>query len=156
MGMPPPPPDVVTKLPEGAEYKTMRERLAQHETDPACAGCHKLMDPIGLGLENYDGIGVFRTVENGVVLDTSEQVDDLGGEFDGARQLGALLKDSDLVTRCFVRNLFRHATGHLELWSESPALADIDAAFADAGFRMKDLLVELTASQAFLRVGTPE
>jgi len=155
-GMPAPPPDVVTELPTGEAYKTMRERLAQHMTDPACSGCHVLMDPIGLGLENYDGIGVFRTVENGVVLDTSEQVDDLGGEFDGARQLGALLKDSDLVTRCFVRNLFRHATGHLELWSESPALADIDAAFADAGFRMKDLLVELTASQAFLRVGTPE
>jgi hypothetical protein len=72
----------------------MRERLAQHMTDPACAGCHKLMDPIGLGLENYDGIGVFRTVENGVVLDTSETIDDLG-EFDGARQLGALLRGSD-------------------------------------------------------------
>ncbi len=155
-GMPAPPPDVVTELPAGQEYKTMRERLAQHETDPACAGCHKLMDPIGLGLENYDGIGVFRTVENGVVLDTSEQVDDLGGEFDGARQLGALLKDSDLVTRCFVRNLFRHATGHLELWSEQPALEQIDAAFADTGYRMKDLLVELVASDAFLRVGTPE
>jgi hypothetical protein len=92
-GMPAPPPDVVTELPAGAEYKTMRERLAQHMQDPACAGCHKLMDPIGLGLENYDGIGVFRTVENGVVLDTSETVDDLG-DFDGARQLGALLKDS--------------------------------------------------------------
>jgi len=154
-GMPAPPPDVVTELPTGEAYKTMRERLAQHMTDPACSGCHKLMDPIGLGLENFDGVGVFRTIENGVVLDTSETIDELG-EFDGARQLGALLRGSDQVTRCFVRNLFRHATGHLELWSESPALADIDAAFADAGFRMKDLLVELAASQAFLRVGTPE
>ncbi len=154
-GMPAPPPDVVTELPTGEAYKTMRERLAQHMTDPACSGCHTLMDPIGLGLENYDGVGVFRTIENGVVLDTSETIAELG-EFDGARQLGALLRGSDQVTRCFVRNLFRHATGHLELWSESPALADIDAAFADTGFRMKDLLVELTASQAFLRVGTPE
>jgi len=154
-GMPAPPPDVVTELPTGEAYKTMRERLAKHMTDPACSGCHNLMDPIGLGLENYDGVGVFRTIENGVVLDTSEALDQLG-EFDGARQLGNLLRGSDQVTRCFVRNLFRHATGHLELWSESPALADIDLAFADAGFRMKDLLVELTASQAFLRVGTPE
>jgi hypothetical protein len=154
-GMPAPPPDVVTELPAGQEFKTMRERLQQHMQDPSCSGCHKLMDPIGLGLENYDGIGMFRTVENGVLLDTSEAIDGLG-EFDGARQLGALLKDSEFVPRCFVRNLFRHATGHLELTSEKPALADLDAAFADAGYRMKDLLVELVASPAFLRVGTPE
>ena len=83
MGMPPPPPDVVTKLPEGAEYKTMRERLEQHKSEP-CVGCHTLMDPIGLGLENFDGIGVFRTIENGVVLDTSETIQGLG-DFDGAR-----------------------------------------------------------------------
>lgn len=155
-GMPAPPPDVVTELPVGEDYKTMRERLVQHMQDPACNGCHVLMDPMGLGLENFDGIGVFRLVENGVVLDTSELIADLGGEIDGARQLGALLKDSEVVTRCFVRNLFRHATGHLELWGEQPALAEIDAAFADTGYRMKDLLVELVASRAFLRVGTPE
>ena len=154
MGMPPPPPDVVTKLPEGAEYKTMRERLAQHLNEP-CVGCHSLMDPIGLGLENFDGIGIFRTVENGVVLDTSETIENLGN-FDGARELGTLLRDSPEVTECIVRNLFRHATGHLELNSERPALADVDLAFADAGYRMKDLLVELVASPAFLRVGTPE
>ena len=133
----------------------MRERLAQHETDPACAGCHKLMDPIGLGLENFDGIGIFRTVENGVTLDTSEEIPGLG-LFDGARELGTLLRGSPDVTRCLVRNLFRHATGHLELASEKPALTDLDGAFADAGYRMKDLLVELVASDAFLRVGTPE
>jgi hypothetical protein len=154
MGMPPPPPDVVTKLPEGAEYKTMRERLAQHLNEP-CVGCHSLMDPIGLGLENFDGIGIFRTVENGVVLDTSETIENLGS-FDGARELGTLLRDSPEVTECIVRNLFRHATGHLEVNSERPALANVDLAFADAGYRMKDLLVELVASPAFLRVGTPE
>lgn len=154
MGMPPPPPDVVTKLPEGAEYKTMRERLEQHKSEP-CVGCHTLMDPIGLGLENFDGIGVFRTIENGVVLDTSETIQGLG-DFDGARQLGTLLRDSPEVTECMVRNLFRHATGHLEKNSEYPALDDLDLAFEDAGYRMKDLLVELVASPAFLRVGTPE
>lgn len=154
-GMPAPPPNVVTELPEGAEYKTMRDRLSQHLTDENCAGCHKLMDPIGLGLENFDGIGIFRTVENGVTLDTSEEIPGLG-LFDGARELGTLLRGSPDVTRCLVRNLFRHATGHLELASEKPALTDLDGAFADAGYRMKDLLVELVSSPAFLRVGTPE
>lgn len=154
-GMPAPPPDVVTELPQGAEYKTMRERLQQHMNDPACSGCHQLMDPIGLGLENFDGIGIFRLVENGVTLDTSEEVLGLGS-FDGARELGTLLRDSPEVTRCMVRNLFRHATGHLELLSERPVLDEIDVAFADAGYRMKDLLAELVSSPAFLRVGTPE
>ncbi|MBK7825967.1 DUF1592 domain-containing protein [Nannocystis sp.] len=154
IGMPPPPPDVVTKLPEGAEYKTMRERLAQHKSEP-CVGCHSLMDPIGLGLENFDGIGIFRAVENGVVLDTSETIEGLG-DFDGARELGTLLRDSPEVTECMVRNLFRHATGHLEIKGEYPALTNLDLAFEDAGYRMKDLLVELVASPAFLRVGTPE
>ncbi len=154
-GMPAPPPDVVTELPEGAEYKTMRDRLQQHLSDPACAGCHTLMDPIGLGLENFDGIGSFRLVENGVNLDTSEMIAGLG-EFDGARQLGTLLRDSPEVTRCIVRNLFRHGTGHLELKGEKPALVAVDDAFADAGFRMKDLLADLVTSPAFLRVGVPE
>jgi hypothetical protein len=113
------------------------------------------MDPIGLGLENFDGIGIFRAVENGVVLDTSETIAGLG-DFDGARELGTLLRDSPDVTECMVRNLFRHATGHLEVKGERPALTELDLAFANAGYRMKDLLVELVASPAFLRVGTPE
>jgi hypothetical protein len=153
-GMPAPPPDVVTELPVG-EYKTMRERLKAHLEDPACAGCHTLMDPIGLGLENFDGIGVFRLEENGVTLDTVSEIAGMGG-FDGARELGTLLRDAPEVTRCMVRNLFRHATGHLETLGEVSVLEDLDAAFTADGFRMKQLLVELVASPAFLRVGTPE
>jgi hypothetical protein len=153
-GMPAPPPDVVTELPMG-EYKTMRERLQIHLSEPACAGCHQLMDPIGLGLENFDGIGVFRLVENGVTLDTMSEIIGLG-TFDGARELGVLLRDAPEVSHCLVRNLFRHATGHLETLGEQPALDDLDDAFAADGFRMKQLLVELVASPAFLRVGTPE
>ena len=153
-GMPAPPPGVVTELPQG-EFATMREKLMQHQVDPSCKGCHLLMDPIGLGLENYDGIGVFRLVENGVTLDTASAIDGLG-EFDGARELGAILRDSPDVTRCLVRNLFRHATGHLELSSEQPALVDLDGGFEQSGFRMKELLAELVSSPAFVRVGAPE
>lgn len=153
-GIPAPPDNVTTDLPVGP-YKTMRERLAAHQTDPSCAGCHVLMDNIGFGLENFDGIGVFRLVENGVELDTVSTLDALG-EFDGARELGALLRQSPSVTRCVVRNIFRHATGHLELASEAGALADLDALFEDSEYRLKELLAELVASPAFLRVGTPE
>ena len=154
-GIPAPPPDVVTELPVGEDYPTMRDRLAEHQTNPSCSGCHKLMDDIGFGLENFDGIGVFRLVENGVTLDTVSNLDGLG-EFDGARELGTLLRQSPAVTRCLVRNLFRHATGHLEVPGEAEALKDLDQAFEDNEYRMKELLAELVASPAFLRVGTPE
>lgn len=153
-GIPAPPGDVVTELPVG-EYKTMRERLAQHLEDPSCAGCHVLMDPIGFGLENFDGVGMFRLTENDVPLDTVSNLDNLG-EFDGARELGSLLRDSPAVTRCLVRNLFRHATGHLETPGENPALEDLDVVFEDSEYRMKELLAELVASPAFLRVAIPE
>lgn len=154
-GMPAPPPDVVTELPVGEEYKTMRDRLKAHQSNPSCSGCHVLMDNIGLGLENYDGIGVFRLVENGVTLDTQSEIEGLGA-FDGARELGAVLRDSPDVTRCVVRNLFRHATGHLEILSEQPALLALDLAFDESGYRVKSLLADLVASPAFLRVGVPE
>ena len=137
------------------DYPTMRDRLAEHQTNPSCSGCHKLMDDIGFGLENFDGIGVFRLVENGVTLNTVSNLDGLG-EFDGARELGSLLRESPAVTRCLVRNLFRHATGHLEVPGEAEALKDLDQAFEDNEYRMKELLAELVASPAFLRVGTPE
>ncbi|PCC74590.1 Protein of unknown function [Nannocystis exedens] len=154
-GIPAPPPDVVTELPVGEDYPTMRDRLAEHQTNPSCSGCHKLMDDIGFGLENFDGIGVFRLVENGVTLNTVSTLDGLG-EFDGARELGTLLRESPAVTRCLVRNLFRHATGHLEVPGEAGALKDLDQVFEDNEYRMKELLAELVASPAFLRVGTPE
>ena len=67
----PPPPKVVPKAPEPAATSTSRERFAQHSSDPACAGCHKLIDPLGFGLENYDAIGRYRENENGKPVDAS-------------------------------------------------------------------------------------
>src|SRR4029079_5792958 len=69
---PPPPPPNVPPLKEAADsgkVLTMRERMAQHRANPPCAGCHKLMDPIGFALENYDAVGEWRTTEGGVPVD---------------------------------------------------------------------------------------
>ncbi|MCA9544966.1 MAG: DUF1592 domain-containing protein, partial [Myxococcales bacterium] len=74
--IPPPPADVDTTLPEPEEgLLTLRERLAEHAANPTCAGCHAIMDPIGLGLEQFDGVGRFRTTENGGVIDPSGELD---------------------------------------------------------------------------------
>jgi len=152
--IPAPPNDVETTLPPAGEYQTMRERLEQHMEDPSCSGCHMLMDPLGLGLENYDGIGRYRTEENGAVIDPSSELD--GQAFAGAQQLGALLKGNAAAPTCLVRNLFRHATGHIEIAGESVELEELDVAFADSGYRLQEVLVELVASPAFRLVGDQE
>lgn len=149
--IPPPPPGVVTDLPSGAEYKTMRDRLAAHQEEDLCASCHLIMDPPGLGLENYDGVGRFRTIENGVTIDTMSDLD--GEPFDGAAQLGAVLRDRPRFSLCTILNLYRHATGHVELPGEFERLVAVDDSFIDAEYRFKSALVELVASKAFRFVG---
>lgn len=152
--IPAPPNDVDTNLPDVGEYETMRERLEAHMSDPACSGCHQLMDPLGLGLENYDGIGRFRTAEpSGAVIDASSELD--GQPFAGAQELGVRLKAHAGAPPCLVRNLFRHAAGHIETPGESVEIEELDVAFADSGYRMQELLVELVASPAFRLVGDP-
>lgn len=151
--IPAPPVGVDTTLPPAADYQTMRERLEAHVTDPSCAGCHLLMDPLGLGLENYDGIGAYRTTENGVTIDATADVD--GQPFAGAQQLGAIVKENPEATACLVRNLFRHATGHIELPTEMVEIDELVATFADGDHRMRAFLVELVASPAFRVVGEP-
>ncbi len=153
--IPAPPDNVDTTLPPAAEYETMRERLEVHMTDDACAGCHLLMDPLGLGLENYDGLGVFRTAEpSGAVIDANSDLD--GQPFAGARELGTAVKEHVDAPVCLVRNLFRHSTGHIETFGEKVELEEIDAAFADSGYRMQEALVTMVTSPAFRLVGDPE
>ena len=85
--VPPPPPGIVTDLPDTSDAVTMRERLEAHMEDPTCAGCHAFIDPIGFGLENYDAIGLYRTLDNGAPIDASADID--GQAFEGAAELGA-------------------------------------------------------------------
>lgn len=153
--IPAPPGDVATVIPPAGEAApTMRERLEQHLTDPICAGCHLAMDPIGFGLENYDGIGIFRTAENGVTIDTLSELS--GESFDGARELGAVLKNQRSASACVIRNLFRHSVGHIETTGELPTIYALEETFAKRGYHLQDLLIELVANPLFRTVGTPE
>jgi hypothetical protein len=154
--IPAPPGDVSTVIPpEGEAAPTMRERLEQHLTDPNCAACHLAMDPIGFGLENFNGIGVFRAMENGATIDTASELSGYGA-FDGARELGAVLKGSPNVSLCALRNLFRHGVGAVEGSSELVHLVGLEEAFAAQGYRLQDALIELVASPPFRMVGAPE
>jgi len=84
-------------------YKTARERLTAHRDNPTCAGCHKITDPIGLGMENYDAIGQFRAAENGAAIDASGTFENK--PYTDAIEFGRLLRNSPGVPTCVVRRL---------------------------------------------------
>lgn len=149
--IPPPPPGVDTSFGENTGT-TIRERLAVHRENPTCAGCHALMDPIGLGFERFDAIGQIRTEEApGVPVDDTGDVD--GVPFKGVRELGAMLAVDARVGPCFVTQFYRFATGHLEHLAERPAIDDLAVNFAASGFRVRELVLRLVESDAFRYVG---
>jgi hypothetical protein len=129
IGIPPPPPlPAVPALPENRETGkklTMRERLAQHRDDPACSGCHQLMDPIGFALENYDAVGRWRTIDDGAPIDAAGGLPD-GRTFEGAAGLRrALLARSDVFLTTFTEKLLTYALGRGLEPTDGPALRRI-------------------------------
>jgi len=151
--MPPQPPNLMVSPPEVDPSKPTRERFAQHATDAACAGCHKLMDPIGFGFERYDGIGRFRSSDGGrPVDDTGELHDtrDANGTFQGARALAERLAGSGEVSDCLATQLYRFGMGRLDGPGDACSLRAVRAAFAAAGGDLQELVVALASSEAFL------
>jgi hypothetical protein len=131
-------------------FKTMRSRLTAHRTDPTCAGCHKLMDPMGLALENFDSDAGFRTAENGETLDTSGELD--GREFTDAAGLGRALHDNPATAPCFVRRLYSYATGRPAVRRDMAWVRYLESSFAQDGFRATDLMRRIATSDNFYRV----
>jgi hypothetical protein len=134
-------------------FKTMRARLTAHRTDPTCAGCHKLMDPMGLALENFDSDAEYRTAENGEPLDTSGELD--GIEFTDAAGLGRALHDNPATAPCFVRRLYSYATGRPPARRDMPWIRYLEKSFAEDGYRAPDLMRRIATSDNFYRVSAP-
>lgn len=149
---PPPPPDVVPEAPNVDESKTTREQFEQHREDPLCAGCHRTFDPIGLGFEHFDGLGLYRETENGLPIDdtgTIVETLDADGDFEGVVELGQLLGNSQQVRECVGTQWFRFSYGRAESDEDACSVAQIQASFAQSGFDVKELLVALTQTDAF-------
>jgi hypothetical protein len=149
--IPAPPPDVDTTLPDEGEAKTARERLTLHSTNPTCAGCHKLMDPIGLALENFDALGKYRTQDNGQTIDASGELD--GSMFTSAAGLSQALAQSPRVTECMARLVFRSAWGRLESATDEGFIQDLSAKFAASTYQVPTLLSQAVTSTNFGSVG---
>ncbi len=154
--VPPPPGNVPFNIIQDTGnplFKTARDRLTAHRANPVCAGCHKITDPIGLALENFDGAGEFRTTENGKKIDTSGELD--GIAFKDAAGLGKAVHDSPATPRCLVNRLASYALGRLPGAGEQPWIAALQASFADTGYRVPDLMREIAVSDAFYRRALP-
>jgi uncharacterized protein DUF1592/uncharacterized protein DUF1588/uncharacterized protein DUF1595/uncharacterized protein DUF1585/uncharacterized protein DUF1587 len=134
-------------------FKTMRARLTAHRTDPTCAGCHKLMDPMGLALENFDSDAGYRTAENGQPIDTSGELD--GIEFSDAAGLGRALHDNPATGPCFVRRLYSYATGRPPVRRDMAWIRYLERSFADDGYRAPDLMRRIATSENFYRIAAP-
>jgi hypothetical protein len=132
---------------------TMRQRLDEHRKNPACSGCHNIIDPIGLPLEKFDGIGAHRDNDNGLAIDVSGSID--GINFQGAPGLGETLRKNPDVGPCLAKQMFRYASGHHEGVGEMPSLDQVSTAFASSGYRIRALLEEIVVSDAFRYAGDP-
>jgi hypothetical protein len=148
--IPNPPPDVAPVFEESPtdSMTTKRQKLAAHrETGSTCTGCHALMDPLGLPLENFDAIGAYRETEHGLPIDASGDLD--GVPFNGPLELGQLLSQNEKVAACMVRNLYRYATGRLEAPGEEAAIRGLVNQFQADGRDLRKLMLALVASEGF-------
>ncbi len=159
--IPPPPANVdlagvATAMEQGL---TQREALEQHRQDPTCNGCHQLMDPIGLGLENYDGIGRYRERDAGRPIDPNGQLPS-GEVFAGAKELAARLSAKPEFARCVAKKLYSYALGRPPVETvghlDGPTLDALTEGLLKGNFAFAELTHQIIASPTFTsRRGEP-
>lgn len=150
-----PPPDPPPNVPEldGASGEklvgTLRQRMEKHRADPACASCHKLMDPLGFGLENYDAVGAWRDRDGDAAVDSGGELPD-GRRFSGPAELRTILAArKDEFRRCLVEKLLTYGLGRGLEYYDACAVERIAAASAADGDRFSVIVAEIVKSPAF-------
>lgn len=150
---PPPPPPVVAELTEDAKLHNelgLKTILLRHRSDPACFSCHQKMDPLGLGLENFDPVGKWRTSYGKAAVDASGVMHD-GSSFNGPAELKLLLmKEKAKIARNFSTRVLSYALGRSTLFTDEPALQKLDACLIENNFNPELFLIEVVKSYPFL------
>jgi mono/diheme cytochrome c family protein len=147
----PPPPDDVPPLvtPDGQAPKTLRAQMEAHRANPVCASCHKLMDPIGFALENFDAVGSWRTEEPAGPIDASGQLAD-GTRIDGVVALrNAILARPDVFVTTMTEKMFVYALGRGVEAHDRPAIRRIVRDAAKDGYKFSSLVRGIVRSAAF-------
>jgi uncharacterized protein DUF1592/uncharacterized protein DUF1588/uncharacterized protein DUF1595/uncharacterized protein DUF1587/uncharacterized protein DUF1585 len=168
--VPNPPPGVNTQVPEPTAERPLarRQRMQSHVANPMCASCHRLMDPIGFGLENYDALGQYRSAEviefegsgSGknktppkkveVPIDNTGEIAGLpNSAFSDPTEIGRLLANSHACQECVVKQVFRYAFGRPETAADRETIRTAFNAFRDSGFKFKELLIALVRAPQF-------
>lgn len=137
-----------------APNKTARERLTAHVSVSVCAGCHKITDPMGLALENLDGIGSYRTTENGVEIDASGGLD--RHQFKNAAGLGKALSESPAITNCVLNRMVSYGLGRTPDRAEQPWVQDLQKTFAESGYSVYGLMKRISTDPAFYKATPPK
>jgi hypothetical protein len=153
LGLPPPPPPgevpALKDTANGVKTVAMRERMAQHRANPACSGCHKIMDPVGFSLENYDAVGRWRTTIEGQRIDASGGLPD-GSTFDGAAGLErALLSRPELFVSTLTEKLLTYALGRGVEYHDRPAIRKIVRESRAGEYRFSSLIAGIVSSTPF-------
>jgi len=159
---PPPPPDVVPPFEEdagAAKPKSVRERMEQHRRNPACASCHRMIDPAGLALENFDAVGAWRTKDGGTrgaPVDASGQLVD-GTQINGVVELrAALLRDPETFVRTLTEKLMTYAVGRGLSGTDMPAVRTVVRDTARVQYRFSSVILEIVRSVPFqMRMKAP-
>ena len=151
---PPPPPAAVEPLVEGDQAAlsgTLRQRTEQHREKQSCAVCHAQMDPLGFGLENFDGIGGWRTQDGAFAIDASGELP--GGEsFRGPAELREILRGrQDDFVRCLTEKMLTYSLGRGLEYYDQCTVRDIAAALAEDDYRFSRLVIAIAASEPFQR-----
>jgi hypothetical protein len=175
--VPDPPPGVNQNLPPVTEAKpqTNRDRMSEHANNPSCATCHKLIDPIGFGLEKFDAVGAKRdkfalqfaagrggeggnrrapTKTINLDIDATGNVAGLAdSQFSSPAQLGAVLAKSVQCQECMVKQYFRYTAGRMETPADRPVIRKVLDDFRNSQFHFKELIVSLIRSREFSNPG---
>jgi hypothetical protein len=148
--LPPPPPVVPPAKPPSAGGTT-RERFAEHGEMKCAVGCHGIMDPIGFAFEHYDGIGKYRDMDNGKMVDSTGEIELDGAKkpFGDARELSQLLANSASARQCMVTQWMRFALDRVETQGDIASIQTAAAAFAKNDYSIRDLLVGVVTSRSF-------
>lgn len=152
--IPMPPVNVNTAIPEPSpRLRTLRQRLAAHVEVPSCRGCHSFIDPPGLAFEHFDGIGRYRSTDNGVPIDASGTLD--GRPYRNAGEFVELVRNHWQLPECIVKRVYRHAWGRVESPSQREEIQRLQARFAAQGYQLRALLRDVALSDNFRRAAPP-
>jgi mono/diheme cytochrome c family protein len=151
LGAPPPaPPPNVPALEDTVLNGTLRQRMEQHRKNPVCAACHKMTDPLGFALENFDAVGAWRTEDAGLPVDSTGMLLD-GTTFDGVVGLRTALRGqaSDMFVMTLTERLMTYALGRGVDHDDMPALRTITRAASRDGYRFSSLILNIVNSVPF-------